>query len=157
MALKGKVAERRSARKKSEIINDPLFNNVEETPSNNRINDSVEENITDKKIEEVPQFSSNKNQLNNFEVENLNKLKKEDLEEIAKKLGYKLINKRTYIKHSFSITEDHLDLFRSYCHGLDFKMQEALHEALEDWFNKYSNDYKDIIETKRRSKLRVNI
>lgn len=76
---------------------------------------------------------------------------KETLLAMAKTMGLELAAaKKIWIKHSFSITPETKEGFQKRCHALGFKMQDAMEEALLDWFSKHEHEYQAITEAKSR-------
>lgn len=74
---------------------------------------------------------------------------KEMVLEAAQKLGLAIKDpEKSFIKHTYSVTKEHKDLFKTYCDSLNFKMQDALYEAFNDWFTKHKDEFTRINEAK---------
>ena len=67
---------------------------------------------------------------------------------MAKSMGLELRpEKKVWIKHSYSVTQESKEKFSNYCDTLGRKMQDALDEAFNDWFKKNKSEFEAI--TKR--------
>ena len=76
---------------------------------------------------------------------------KETLLAMAKTMGLELTAaKKIWIKHSFSITPETKECFQKRCNALGFKMQDAMEEALQDWFKKHEDEYQAITEARNK-------
>lgn len=85
----------------------------------------------------------------NVKTSESNPLSKTDIIELARSMGLELAAPRKiWIKHSFSITPPTKEKFQEYCRALGYKMQDALEEALCDWFEKNRSDVSAIQKVK---------
>lgn len=77
---------------------------------------------------------------------------KEDLIQLARSMGLEVgPPKRIWIKHSFSITPESKEKFQERCKALGIKMQDALEEALQNWFEATQSGYSAIQKAKDKS------
>ncbi len=77
---------------------------------------------------------------------------KEDLIQLARSMGLEVgPPKRIWIKHSFSITPESKEKFQERCKALGIKMQDALEEALQNWFEATQTGYSAIQRAKDKS------
>lgn len=75
---------------------------------------------------------------------------KEELLAIAKSMGLELAApKRIWIKHSFSITPESKETFQERCRALGLKMQDAMEEAMNDWFRKTEASYRGVQDVRK--------
>lgn len=69
--------------------------------------------------------------------------------ELAAKHGLKLqAPKKEYVKHTYSVTVDSKALFKKYCDVLGFSMQDAMEEAMQDFFKKHALEYTRVKQAK---------
>lgn len=103
---------------------------------------------------EVPEIESTKslapppkaeNRINEIGIEEKKNsepvMDKKALIELARRAGLEFVDKRVFIKHSYSITVDNRDKFKSYCTVLGKKMQDELHEMMEKYFQDNRAEY----------------
>ena len=78
-------------------------------------------------------------------------LSKDQIIALAQKHGLKFEGmKKEFVKHTYSVTLDSKNLFKKYCDVLGLNMQDAMDEALQDFFKKHSLEYKKVSEAKRK-------
>ena len=68
----------------------------------------------------------------------------EKLREMAKSLGVEISLKRNWTKHTYTVTQENKILFDKYCSALDLKIQDAMEEAMSDWFKKHKKEYDEV-------------
>ncbi len=69
---------------------------------------------------------------------------------LAQKHGLKFEGmKKEFVKHTYSVTLDSKTLFKKYCDTLGLNMQDAMDEALQDFFKKHALEYNRVKEAKR--------
>ncbi len=67
---------------------------------------------------------------------------KEDIIKLAQLHGLKFEGqKKTFVKHTYSVVLESKDLFKKYCDTLGVNMQDAMEEALQDFFKKHALEY----------------
>lgn len=80
------------------------------------------------------------NPVDTFNFSNID-IPKEVLIELARKKGLSLEQKKIWVKHSYTVTPDDRIKFKEYCRVLGYKMQDAMEEALSDFFKKHESRY----------------
>ena len=77
-------------------------------------------------------------------------LSKDQIILLAQKHGLKFEGmKKEFVKHTYSVTLDAKTLFKKYCDTLGLNMQDAMDEALQDFFKKHALEYNRVKEAKR--------
>ena len=77
-------------------------------------------------------------------------LSKDQIIMLAQKHGLKFEGmKKEFVKHTYSVTLDSKTLFKKYCDTLGLNMQDAMDEALQDFFKKHALEYNRVKEAKR--------
>jgi hypothetical protein len=72
-----------------------------------------------------------------------------DILELARKHGLTLqAPKKEYVKHTYSVTVDSKALFKKYCDTLGVNMQDAMEEAMQDFFKKHAIEYTRVKQAK---------
>lgn len=135
------IAARKAARKSSPTIFQSNESVLDE------LNTSKAESISQVQTEVLSDvFTQNKNLVGTA----LN-LSKEEILNLAKLHGLKFESqKKIYIKHTYAVTEEAKATFKQYCDHLGFSLQDAMSEALEDFFKKYKVEYLKVKEAKKR-------
>ncbi len=75
-------------------------------------------------------------------------LNKETLIKMAKELGLDIREKKVWIKHSYTVTPNDKEEFKTRCEVMGVKMQDAMEEALHDWFKKTQKRYDASLQTR---------
>jgi hypothetical protein len=76
-------------------------------------------------------------------------LSAQDILELAAKHGLKLQSpKKEYVKHTYSVTVESKALFKKYCDVLGINMQDAMEEAMQDFFKKHGLEYTRVKQAK---------
>lgn len=71
--------------------------------------------------------------------------------ELAAKHGLKLqAPKKEFVKHTYSVTTESKALFKKYCDVLGLNMQDAMEEALQEFFKKHALEYSRVKEAKNK-------
>jgi len=77
-------------------------------------------------------------------------MNREQLIALARGMGLELAApKKVWIKHSFSVTPQSKNTFTEMSRALGYKMQDAMEEALSDWFAKKQTAYNAIARAKK--------
>lgn len=73
----------------------------------------------------------------------------QEILELAAKHGLKLqAPKKEFVKHTYSVTTESKALFKKYCDVLGINMQDAMEEALQNFFKKHALEYTRVKEAK---------